>query len=185
MKELIYVTSNDNKAREIAETLGVTIKRVNIELDEIQEMDLKKIIRHKTLEAYGKLKSPVIVEDVGFYIDDWNGFPGPLIKWFHATVGYDKLTKMLSKKNRNAEFLVAYGLYDGKKFYSFVGSSKGKIATSPRGEGGWGFDTIFIPQGYRKTFAELGGSIKLKISARRIALEKLRRFIKKNRKEER
>jgi XTP/dITP diphosphohydrolase len=179
MKEFIYVTSNDNKAREVAETLDIKIKRVSIELDEIQEMDLEKIIKHKTKEAYSKLKGPVIVEDVGFYIEDWNGFPGPLIKWFHATVGYDKLTKILSEKNRNAEFVVAYGLYDGKVFHSFMGISKGRIAPFPRGEGGWGFDTIFIPWGYRKTFAELGGSIKLKISARRIALEKLRRFIKK------
>ena len=179
MKEPIYVTSNDNKAREIAETLGIKIKCVSIELDEIQEMNLEKIINHKTQQAYSKFKSPVIVEDVGFYIEDWNGFPGPLIKWLHATIGYEKLTQILSKKNRNAEFVVAYGFYDGKKFRSFVGSSKGKIALSPRGEGGWGFDTIFIPKGYRKTFAELGGSIKLRISARRIALEKLRRFIKK------
>ncbi len=179
MQELIYVTSNDHKAREIAETLGIKIRRENIALDEIQEMDLEKVIRHKAMEAYAALKRPVIVEDVGFYIDAWNGFPGPLIKWFHATVGYDRLTKMLPKRDRGAEFVVAYGFSDGKTFRAFLGRVKGTIAASPRGEGGWGFDTIFIPPGYRKTFAELGGSIKLKISARRVALEKLRRFIKK------
>lgn len=178
MKPLTYVTSNDHKAREIAETLGVSIVRVDIALDEIQEMDLKKVVRHKTFEAYRALKKPVIVEDVGFYLDDWNGFPGPLVKWFHATVGYEKLTRMLSKRRRGAEFVVMYGFYDGERFRSFVGISKGRIAASPRGDGGWGFDTVFIPAGYRKTFAELGGSIKLKISARRIALEKLKRFIK-------
>src|ERR1700722_2359171 len=104
MKELIFVTSNDNKAREVAATLGISIKRIALELDEIQEMDLKKIIEHKAKQAYQKLKKPVLVEDDGLFVNDWNGFPGPFIKYVHATIGYDKFPKLLSNKNRKIEW---------------------------------------------------------------------------------
>jgi XTP/dITP diphosphohydrolase len=100
MKELVFVTSNDNKAREVAATLGIHLKRISLELDEIQEMDLEKIIRHKAEQAFKKLKTAVLVEDDGLFLDDWNGFPGPFIKYVHQTIGYDKLPKLISKKNR-------------------------------------------------------------------------------------
>jgi non-canonical purine NTP pyrophosphatase (RdgB/HAM1 family) len=178
MKELIFVTSNDNKAREVAATLGVPIKRVSLELDEIQEMDLKKIIDHKAKQAYHSLKKPVLVEDDGLFLDDWSGFPGPFIKHVHATIGYDKLPKLISRKNRRLEWIVAYGLYDGKNLHYFQGVLKGSLALSERGRDGWGFDTLLIPNGFTKTTAELGGVVKLKISARRKALEKVKRFLK-------
>lgn len=179
MKELIFVTSNDNKAREVAATLGIAIKRVSLDLDEIQEMDLEKIIEHKAKQAYQKIKKPVLVEDDGLFVDDWNGFPGPFIKHLDATIGYDKFPKLVSKKNRKIEWVVAYGLYDGKKLHFFAGSLKGTLALSQRGKDGWGFDTLLIPEGYKKTTAELGGVVKLKISARRRALEKLKKFLVK------
>ncbi len=67
MKELVFVTSNDNKVREVVATLGMHLKRVALELDEIQEMDLEKIIKHKAEQAFKKLKTAVLVEDDGLF----------------------------------------------------------------------------------------------------------------------
>ncbi len=177
-KEVYFVTSNDNKAREVAATLRIPVKRISLDLDEIQDMDVVKIIEHKTREAYARLHKPVIAEDVALYLKGWNGFPGPFIKWVHSTIGYNQLPKFVPKRNRALEWVVAYGLFDGKNFYPFVGRLEGKLAFSERGTQGWGFDALVIPKGYAKTFAELGDAVKLKISARRKALDKLARFMR-------
>ena len=178
MRHLTFVTSNDNKVWEAEHALGVKLRRATIELDEIQELDLSRIIEHKAKQAYSHLKRPVMVEDAGLYVKEWGGFPGPFIKWVQETIGYKKLPKLLPKRNRLAEWVVAYGLYDGKKFRAFEGKVRGTIAERPRGRDGWGFDPLFIPNGRRQTYAEMGPAEKMKISARQKALGKLRKFLR-------
>ena len=177
MNTITFVTSNDNKAREAEQILGVSLARHSLELDEIQSMDLAEVVEHKVRQAYSILKKPVLVEDVGFYIKQWNGFPGPLVKWLQETMGYTKLTKLLDKKNRQVEWQVMYGFFDGKKVQIFKGSGLGTIADKPRGTKGWGFDTILIPKGSAKTYAQMGSDERIKVSARMLALRKLRRMI--------
>lgn len=179
MKEFVFVTSNKNKVREVEAILGIKLKRAALELHEIQDLDLAKVIEHKTRDAYRRLRKPVLVEDVGLYVKDWRGFPGPFVKWLYVTMGLRKFARILSKKNRQAEWLVMYGLFDGQNFHPFSGRIKGALALAPRGMSGWGFDPYFIPAGYRQTYAQMGQSEKLKISARRIALQKLKKFLKK------
>lgn len=179
MKKLVFVTGNDNKAREAAQILGVEIERVKIDLDELQSMDLKVIVEHKAKQAYRKLKKPVIVEDVALNIDAWKGFPGPFSKFIAQTMGYDGLATMLTGSKRTAAWVVVYGYFDGRYFKTFEGVEKGAIAREPAGSDGWGFDTVFIPAGYKKTVAELGEQVKNKQSARYLALRKLKAFLDK------
>jgi len=180
MSKLVFVTGNDNKAREAAQILGVEIERVKIDLDELQSMDLRVIVEHKARQAYRKLKKPVIVEDVALNIDAWKGFPGPFSKFIAQTMGYDGLATMLAGSKRTATWVVVYGYFDGRQFKTFEGAEKGAIARRPAGSDGWGFDTVFIPVGYKKTVAELGEEVKNKQSARYMALRKLKKFLENN-----
>jgi len=164
MTPITFVTGNENKVREAVMILGDSITHVKLDLDEIQSMDLAVIVEHKARQAYAKLKRPVMVEDVSFEIEKWNGFPGPFVKWLREFMGYAELCRILGK-NRKANWRVMYGYFDGKKFISATAVVSGSIAKSPR-RGGWGFDVVFIPNGQSKTLGEMGENGKIKFSAR-------------------
>lgn len=84
---------------------------------------------------------------------------------------------MENKKNRQAQFRTVISLILDETEYQFEGIIKGKIITEKRGSSGFGYDPIFIPEGYDKTFAELGDEIKNKISHRAQAVNKLCKFL--------
>jgi non-canonical purine NTP pyrophosphatase (RdgB/HAM1 family) len=177
MKNITFVTSNANKVREAEQVLGVDLKRKSIELEEIQSMDLKEIVGYKVKQAYKKLKQPVLAEDTGLYLDGWNGFPGPFIKWIKDVMGYDVFPKSIPQNKRGATWVTVYGYFDGKQLVTFEGKTKGSIALKPRGTDGWGFDVLFIPAGKNKTTAELGSIAKPKFSARYKALRKVKKYL--------
>jgi XTP/dITP diphosphohydrolase len=178
MKKLFIATQNKDKLREAEAILKIPIEAVDINIDEPQSLDLEYVVKKKVEEAYRILKKPVIVDDVSFEIEAWNGFPGPLIKFLLSTVGNKKLLELLkNEKNRNVTALGAVGYHDGKKAYTFIGEVRGQLAASERGKDGWGFDFFFIPEGETKTFAELGFEKKNKLSHRRAGLEKLKEFL--------
>ena len=177
MRGITFVTSNDNKVREAEGVLGIGLKRKNIELEEIQSMDLKEIVGYKVKQAYKKIRKPVIAEDTGLYVDAWNGFPGPFIKWVKDVVGYDIFPKSIPKNNRGATWVTTYAYYDGKELLLFEGKTKGRLATKQRGDKGWGFDVLFIPDAETRTLAELGSEAKPKFSARYKALKKLKKYL--------
>src|SRR5687767_45809 len=105
MTDITFVTTNENKVREVSDILGLEPKRQNLDLDEIQEMDLLKIIEHKAHQAYAQLKKPVLVEDAGLYLAAWNGFPGPFIKWLATTMGHKTMAESLGEQ-RGAQWIV-------------------------------------------------------------------------------
>lgn len=180
LNDLVFVTSNHNKAREVEAILGFPIERADLELDELQDMDLEKIVEHKAKQAYEKLQKPILVEDVAFYIEAWNGFPGPFIKWVSETMGYEALPALVPKNNRKVEYKLVYGLYDGKEFKTFEASTKGTIPLEPRGTYGWGLDVILVPSGVEKTLSEMTAEEKLanpQFSARRLGLTKLKEYL--------
>lgn len=131
---------------------------------------------YKIIEAYKLIKKPIIVEDTSLHLEAWNSFPGALIKWFEEYLGTQGILNLIQNKSRNAEAKCVIAYFDGEEISFFEGSIKGQITEERKGENklDFGFDPIFIPEGYEKTFAELGEE-KQKISHRRKALEK---FIK-------
>lgn len=177
MKNITFVTSNENKLREARAILEVELERADVDLDEIQEMDLSKIIEHKVRQAYAELQKPVIVEDVGLYVSAWNGFPGPFVKWMAKTIGFENIPSLLRDSNRAVDYVVMYGFFDGGVFKAFEGRVKGAVAESPRGTNGFGFDIFFIPDGRNQTYAEMAEGEKNKISARSVALKNLHDFL--------
>ena len=166
--EALFVTSNPNKAREAAEILGVEVRSIALDLPELQDLDVAQVAAVKAAaarEALGAPDSPILVEDSGLVVEAWNGLPGALTKWFLASVGNEGLLRMLSgEEDRSARAVcaVAIAFTDAGVLASrqgvrvFLGEVGGMIAPEPRGSGGFGWDPIFIPEGYSETYAELG-----------------------------
>ncbi|MDP2721104.1 MAG: RdgB/HAM1 family non-canonical purine NTP pyrophosphatase [bacterium] len=177
-KELCFVTSNKNKAKEAEEILGLPVQNIEKDIPEIQSMDLNKVVEEKAQEAYKLVNKPLFVEDVGVYVEAWNGFPGPFTRYLYDCGGAELFVRMMNtEKNRNVVAKVAIGFHDGKQVHALMGEIKGVIAGEVKGSHGWGWDPIFIPQGYDKTFSELGPEIKNRISHRRAALQKFKKFL--------
>ncbi len=176
--KIYFVTGNMNKLREFEQILGTKLKSVKMHVDEIQAIDVKKVVEHKTKQAYEKIGRPVITEDTGLYLEAWKGLPGALIKWFDKAIGYKNIPNLL-EGSRKAKAQTVIGYFDGKTYENFIGEVSGTISQRSRGKTDFGWDLMFVPKGYSKTFAEMRPEEKNQISMRRIALEKFKKFIKK------
>jgi len=176
---LFFITGNKDKLEE-AQSILPGIQGFEADLDEIQSLNAQEIIEHKLKQAYEHKEGEFVVEDTSVYIDALNGLPGPLIKWFLKTVGIDGLAKIascLEDNSATAKVIVGYAK-SKDDIHFFEGETKGQIV-EPRGEGGFGWDPIFLPDGYSKTFGEMSREEKNEISMRKIALTKLKEFIDK------
>ena len=178
MNELYFVTSNEGKIKEAKMILDFPIKAVKADLIEIQSLDLEEIVRDKAQRAFALVQKPLIVDDVGLYVEAWNGFPGPFVKQLRDSVGNLGFLKMMENEtNRRVIAKAAVGFHDGKEIHTFTGEVKGQLALEPRGEGGWGWDPIFIPEFSDKTYAEMTPEGKNSVSHRRAALEIFKNFL--------
>ena len=176
---ILFVTGNKNKLRE-AKAIIPEIEGLDIDLQEIQELNTKKVIEFKLREAIKEKPGvDLIVEDQSLIIDGMNGLPGPFIKWFYDSLGLEGIYKMALKfGNQKAEAKTIIGFCSAKGEIAFFESSvKGKIVKA-RGDVGWGWDFIFQQDGYKKTYAEMSMEQKNKLSMRKIALEKLKKYLK-------
>lgn len=176
-KNLYLATTSGDKLSEFQEILGFKPRRTNLPFYEIQAIEVEKVVEHKTKQAFEEIKKAVICEDTGLYLKEWNGLPGALAKIFEKTIGWEGICKIL-KGSREAKAQTVIGFCDNKGYKSFKGEISGEIAKSPRGENGFGWDTIFVPKGSDKTFAEMSPEEKNSVSMRKIALEKLKNFLK-------
>lgn len=177
--KITFVTGNQNKFAEAKEIIP-ELEMHDLDLVEIQDTDSQKIIEAKLMEAKNQIQGNIIVEDNSLTFSCLGALPGPLIKWFMKEIGNDKLFKLCeSFQNFEATAKVVIGFSDenGTTNY-FEGSLKGKIV-SPIGENGFGWDAIFIPDGYTKTFAQMSSEEKNQISMRKIAFQKLSTYLKK------
>lgn len=146
----IFISGNQNKIDYLSKTLGFTLDHQKIDLDEIQSADPKVVIEHKVRQAYELIKKPVLVEDTSLSFNALDSLPGPFVKYFvDAKNGLENMCRMLDGfDDRSAYGSVIYGYFDGKELRFFEGRLDGTIAQHPRGDGGYGWDKIFIPEGY-------------------------------------
>jgi len=157
----VFVTSNANKLREAAEILGLDLDRADVDVPEIQSLDFGEVVAAKALaahEALGSPSYPVIVDDSGLAVGAWGGFPGPLTRWLMKSVGNAGLLRMLAaEEDRSALAVCAVAVADASgSVRIFRGVVEGDISHEPRGEGGFGFDPIFVPEGGTRTYSEMG-----------------------------
>ena len=176
--KLHFVTSNPNKFRELSELLEFKLSSVELDLQEIQTTDLHELVRFKLSQAYEHVQAPVIVEDTSLYFEAWNDLPGPLVKFFLKNLGVSGMVRALEEFNTNsASAACCVGFTkDGKSMHLFEGNIKGNIV-EPKGSQHFGWDAIFLPAGYQRTFGEMSSNEKHHISPRGAAANKFKRFL--------
>lgn len=169
---LRFVSRNPQKAEEvraILEPRGVEVVPVERRLDEIQSEDLEALVRDKCVRAFRLIGRPLIVEHTGLFIEALNGFPGGLTQIFWDTLGRDRVAGLFGRDETEAVARTRIGYCDGRRIHQFEGEVRGTIAKRPRGKG-TEWDAIFVPEGAKKTFAEMGEA-KNEVSMRRRALD--------------
>ena len=177
ISDLVVVTSNKGKLGEINEILGTNHKVSTIDVPEIQSLDLDEVITAKAKAAYAKIKKPVLATDVSLEIKALGGLPGPFVKYFLATLGAEKTVKLIKGKNTKTKVTDAVAIYDGKTLKIFKGIAYGHLVSKARGIQGFGFDFVFVPDGFSKTYAQMLPDEKNKISHRALALKKLKKYL--------
>lgn len=179
MKNITFITGNAAKAEQLGRHLDHPVAYKKLDLPEIQSLNLREIIQHKTREAFEQVGDTVLVEDTSLTFKALGKLPGPLIKWFLTELDNGGLCKILnSYEDRSALAEVCFGLYDGSDLKIFEGQAEGIIADTPRGERGFGWDPVFIPKGHEKTWGEMDIEEQKETSMRRIALLKLEAYLK-------
>ena len=186
MKEIVIASGNKGKIKEAKEILKeykiISIEELEIEIDVEEDQETFEGNAVKKAETVAKLLKgkKCIADDSGIEIESLNGFPGVYTKrWFDGTDRERNLKlieklKGFSKENRKIKFITAIALSDGKNTVCELGILEGYVAEEVRGENGFGFDEIFeLENG--KTLAELTEEEKNEISARKIALENIRK----------
>jgi XTP/dITP diphosphohydrolase len=176
--ELTLCTSNDGKRREFSRILGIPLLMIQLSLEEVQDIDTEIVCRKKAQGAFSILKRPLIVDDTGFGLEALNGFPGALVSWAINAGGNEVLFRMLPAKSSSAAIITtSVGFAYRNEVEIFSGVLKGSVVKESRGDGGFGFDSVFIPDGYSKTFAELSDEEKDLISPRALVLARLKEYL--------
>ena len=174
------VTGNMHKleeASQIVSRYGIELLIANVEKLEIQSESLTNIALTAARHAYNRLRKPVIVDDSGLFVDALNGFPGPYSSYVYKKLGVHGILKLLEEvENRHACFQTALAMIYPPIEKVFTGAVCGAIAYSPRGERGFGFDPIFIPEGYTSTFAEMTLEEKNRVSHRARAFKRFAEY---------
>ena len=188
--KIVFATNNKHKLEEIKDILGKDFDIVSLaEIgchEDIPETGL-------TLEENARQKSTYIVEhynhdcfadDTGLEVDALNGEPGVHSARYAEGTDHDSeanmrklLSKMSNVKDRTARFRTVISLIINGVEHQFEGRVEGRIATEKHGKEGFGYDPIFIPEGYDKSFAELGEEVKNQISHRARAVKKLAEYL--------
>ena len=177
MKQITFITGNQGKADYLAKYLGFPVEHQKLDLDEIQSLDLREIVEHKVKQAYEQIKKPVIVEDVSLEFSALGRLPGTFIRFFVDEVPFEVICSLLDGKDRKAIARCVFGYYDGKRLELFEGSMIGKIAEVPAGKNGFGWDRLFIPEGYTMTRAEMGEEDDRKTYLQIKPFEQLKHFL--------
>lgn len=191
MKKIVFATNNPNKIREIKEILGSDFNVVSLAEtgchDDIPETGstLEENAIQKAQYIHNKFGLDCFADDTGLEVYALNGAPG--VHSARYAVGTDHnseanmqrlLSELQGEANRSARFRTVIALILDGKQYLFDGVVNGHIDTEKHGNGGFGYDPLFIPEGYDKSFAALGEDIKNRISHRARAVAKLADFLK-------
>ncbi len=199
--KIVFATNNNHKLQEIRDILGpdfdiVSLKEIGCDVD-IPETGntLEENAHQKAAYVFEHYHLNCFADDTGLEVEALNGAPGVHSARYAEGTDHDSeanMSKLLrelgNSTNREARFRTVISLItvDGNKpgniqEHLFEGEVKGHIGTERHGSEGFGYDPLFIPEGYDKSFAELGEDIKNQISHRARAVRKLADYLKENR----
>jgi len=191
MTALLIATRNRHKTGELAALLGpaFTVEDLSAhpDLPETEETGdtFAENAALKALAASRHVQKLVLADDSGLEVDALDGAPGVRSARFAGPKAGDRdnlrllLERMRGRAPRSARFRCVIALArEGRLIGSFEGVCEGKIIDEPRGKDGFGYDPVFIPEGYGQTFAELPGEIKNALSHRGKALRATLEFLR-------
>lgn len=182
--KIVFATHNANKLKEVQAILPDSVELLS--LDDINcHEDIAETANTiegnaliKANYVYNNYKYPCFADDTGLFVDKLNGEPGVYSARYagpdkDAKANNEKLLNQLkTSENRKAHFKTVIAFKTSKDEKIFTGICPGEILKNPQGLGGFGYDPIFKPDGYEKSFAALDSKIKNKISHRALAIEK-------------
>lgn len=187
--KIVFATNNKHKLDEVRKIIAGKIEIVSLEEIGCQD-DIPETA--DTLEGNALLKANYIknkfgldcfADDTGLEVEALNNAPG-VYSARYAGIAHDSeanmkklLSELKGKENRKARFRTVIALVIGRDIHLFEGIVKGTIETEKKGENGFGYDPVFVPEGYTQTFAELGDNIKNNISHRAEAVRKLNDYL--------
>ena len=192
MNKLVFATNNANKLSEVRSILEpqytiISLKDLNCN-DEIPETanTLQGNALLKATYIHDKFGLSCFADDTGLEIEGLDGQPGVYSARYagEENNSFNNMSKVLSllgnKKNRKACFRTVIALILDNSTLFFEGKIEGNIALNPKGDSGFGYDPIFIPEGYLLSFAQLSAEEKNQISHRRMAINKLINYLQQN-----
>lgn len=189
--QLVFATNNAHKTTEVSALLAPQYEVLNL-TDIGCSTDIPET--GDSFAANATLKSSYVVEhyqldcfadDSGLEVEALNNEPGIFSARYSGSRGDEVnlaylLKKMEGESNRKARFKTVISLIKNGETYLFEGLINGNLRTVPSGNGGFGYDPIFEPEGYSETFAEMSLQQKNEISHRALAMRKLIAFLKEN-----
>ena len=183
--KLVFATNNPNKLQEVSNMISNQIKIISLKDISFNEEIIES---ENTIKGNAILKANFIknnygydcfADDTGLEVDFLNGKPGVYSKRFAGKNATDELNMkkliecMEESTNRTARFKTVIALNINNKLTTFTGICEGEILTKKRGSNGFGYDPVFLPKGYNKTFGEMDMADKNKIGHRSKAVNKL------------
>ena len=187
--KLVFATNNAHKLREVSQVVGdeftlVSLRECGIVEDIPEEQPtLDGNALQKARYIYARTGLDCFADDTGLEVDALGGEPG-VRSARYATDGHDDeankrllLERMEGVEARGAQFRTAIALIIGGKEYLFEGIVRGHITTEEKGKGGFGYDPLFVAEGYEESFAEISAEEKNAISHRGRAVRKLAEFL--------
>jgi len=152
---------------------GYELEHIKTTYPEVQADTLEETIVPGLNWLMERYQRPIMIDDSGLFIDALKGFPGVYSSYVFRTVGCDGVLRLMEGvKNRSARFECCIGfLVPGKEPHISKGVAKGSISEKKAGTGGFGYDPVFVPDGYVKTYAQIEVTEKNKISHRGRAIE--------------
>lgn len=190
MRKLVFATNNRHKLEEVGDVLKdqleiLSLKEINC-FDDIPETadTLEGNALLKAKHIYDNYGFDCFADDTGLEVEALDGRPGVYSARYagedqNAARNMEKLLRELEgQPNRRARFRTVVALIEGGIVSYFEGKIEGKIIEQQRGSTGFGYDPVFVPDGYSQTFAELGSEQKNKISHRALAVKELINFLK-------
>jgi XTP/dITP diphosphohydrolase len=155
---ITFLTGNKWKlfiAKKVFEKYNLTFENQSVNINEIQSEDPNEISLYSAIEGFSFIKKPVIKIDTGLAIKSLNGFPGPYSSYAEKTLGTKGILNIINQlEDKKAKIYGCLTFFDGKTIKQFNGSCEGHLITTPKGDYGYFFDQIFIPEGYNKTLGE-------------------------------
>jgi XTP/dITP diphosphohydrolase len=176
-------TGNRNKLRETKTILagfGIGVKLIPESKLEIQSADLRTIATFAANQISNRHRRLMVaVEDSGLFVSSLGGFPGPFSSYALGTLGSEGVLRLLGNSgSRKAFFQCSIAISkSGLTLKVFTGRVYGRIVRKEHGDQGFGFDPIFMPEGTKKTFGEMGPDEKNALSHRSRALTKMARWL--------